>query len=328
VFVIKLERLTVNAIDSNKLIDALLGVCIGDALGVPVEFSSREKRILKPVKTMQGQGTYNQPAGTWSDDSTLTFCLAEAIAKVGFEEEALIKETAANFCRWYDEDYWTPHGELFDIGGTTADAIENLKTGISPTEAGGKEFYSNGNGSLMRILPLAFGYRSMEFGQLIDLTHKISCLTHAHPRSQITCGIYIAIAVNLLQGKTPLDAYLNAIDFAIATYTERPHVLELIFFQRLFERQIHLLPSTEIRSSAYTIDTLEASIWCLYNSSSYAEAVLMAVNLGGDTDTTAAVTGGLAGIYFGLKDIPPEWLDILARRDDIIALAERMAAID
>jgi ADP-ribosylglycohydrolase len=310
---------------SDRVLVGLMGVCIGDALGVPVEFTSRQDRMLKPVTTMQGYGTYNQPLGTWSDDSSLTFCLAQAIAEVGFAPEKLLQETARNFCLWYDEDYWTARNELFDIGGTTADAIENLKDGVAPTEAGGKEDYCNGNGSLMRILPLAFGYQKLEFSQLIQLTHKISCLTHAHPRSQIACGIYITMAINLLQGQQPLKAYYEAISQAEALYRERPYVLELLYYQRLLAKETPQLSVDEVRSSGYVVDTLEASIWCLINSSNYAEAVLKAVNLGGDTDTTAAVTGGLAGIYYGFEAIPQEWLAAIARRDDVIELAKSMS---
>jgi ADP-ribosyl-[dinitrogen reductase] hydrolase len=310
--------------NGDRILAGLMGVCIGDALGVPVEFTSRQDRILKPVTAMSGYGTYNQPPGTWSDDSSLTFCLAQAIVEVGFASDKLLQETARNFCRWYDEDYWTARHELFDIGGTTADAIENLKAGVSPSEAGGKEDYCNGNGSLMRILPLAFGYQKVEFSQLIQLTHKISCLTHAHPRSQIACGIYVTMAINLLRGQQPLKAYHQAIALTEPLYQERPYVLELLYYQRLLAKETPQLSIDEIRSSGYVVDTLEASIWCLINSSSYAEAVLKAVNLGGDTDTTAAVTGGLAGIYYGFEAIPQKWLDAIARRDDVIDLAKRM----
>lgn len=311
----------------QKIIGGLLGVCVGDALGVPVEFSSRQERIDNPVTTMQEYGTHNQPAGTWSDDGSLTLCLAEAITKVGFQPQELMQETAKNFCQWYDEDYWTARGNLFDIGGTTADAIANLKAGISPTLAGGKEDYSNGNGSLMRIFPLATGINRIANDDLINLSEQISCLTHAHPRSQIACGIYMMVLMGLFAGKDAIAAYQAAIDQAEARYSERPYVLELLHYRRLFERQIHLLPIDEIRSTGYVIDSLEAAIWCLVNSSSYAETVLKAVNLGGDTDTIAAIAGGLAGVYFGYDSIPSDWLDVLARKDDILALANQLVLV-
>lgn len=306
--------------NNSKVLAGLLGLCIGDALGVPVEFSSRNERRKSPVKTMQGYGTWNQPPGTWSDDSSLVFCLAECLC-TGFSLDAI----AASFCRWYAEDYWTPLGEVFDIGNATQTAIMRLQQGVSPIEAGGKTENSNGNGSLMRILPMAYFYKTLEFSELIQRTHQVSCITHAHERSQIACGIYISIVVCLLKGLDLRSAYIKGIENIQSIYSTDSHP-ELSHFNRVLSGDLANLAIDSIRSSGYVVDTLEASLWCLLNSSSYAEAVLKAVNLGGDTDTTAAVTGGLAGIYYGVENIPTEWSEQIARKADIMNLAARLEA--
>jgi ADP-ribosylglycohydrolase len=178
-----------------KTLSGLMGLCVGDALGVSVEFTSRAERIKSPVKSMLGYGTWDVPQGTWSDDSSLTFCLAECLCS-GFSLDAI----ANSFWRWYNEGYWTPHTEVFDIGNTTFLAILDWKQGTPPLQAGGKSENSNGNGSLMRILPIAYYHKSLTFSELIERSHQVSCITHAHLRSQIACGIYISVAVSLLEG--------------------------------------------------------------------------------------------------------------------------------
>ncbi len=306
---------------SGKTLSGLMGLCVGDALGVPVEFSSRAERTASPVTDMMGYGTWNQPLGTWSDDSSLTFCLAECLCDQEFSLEAI----AQSFCRWRSEGDWTGRGTVFDIGGTTAIAIYRLHQGVSPLEAGETSSGTNGNGSLMRILPLAFCYKSLNFVALIDRVHQVSAITHAHPRSQIACGIYVSIAVCLLQGYKLEDAYLLGLRNVKHIYIQPQFITELSHFDRILSTRIAGLSVDEVRSSGYVIDTLEAALWCLLNTRSYAEAVLKAVNLGGDTDTTASVTGGLAGIYYGTDGIPAKWIEQIARKVDIIDLADRLA---
>jgi ADP-ribosylglycohydrolase len=303
---------------ATKTLSGLMGLCVGDALGVPVEFTSRAERVKSPVTTMQGYGTWNQPPGTWSDDSSLSFCLAECLCR-GYSLDAI----ANSFWRWYKEAYWTPRGDVFDIGQTTHTAIMRLKQGVVPHQAGGKVENSNGNGSLMRILPMAYCHRNFTLGELLARVHDVSAITHAHARSQMACGIYISIAVALLEGADLQTAYLQALQDIQTIYSVREFLLEKPHFGRVFSGEIAKIPVEEINSGGYVIDTLESSLWCLLNSSSYSEAVLKAVNLGGDTDTTAAVTGGLAGIYYGVENIPKQWMNQIARRQDIIYLAER-----
>lgn len=138
----------------NQLMGGIFGFCVGDALGVPVEFSTRAERKQDPVEEMRAYGTHHQYFGTWSDDSSLTFCLMESL-KVGYN----LKDISEKFCQFYEEGYWTAYSEVFDIGNTTIRSIEKMKTASNPTECGGNKEQDNGNGSLMRILPLAFYLR-------------------------------------------------------------------------------------------------------------------------------------------------------------------------
>ena len=303
----------------DKVIGGLVGVCVGDALGVPVEFVSRDKLRLNPIKDMVGYGTYNQPPGTWSDDSSLTLCLAESLCK-GFN----IHDIADKFIKWLFEGYWTPYGETFDVGNTTYIAISRLKSGVDPLDAGPKDEFSNGNGSLMRILPLSFYVEKMNKEEQFEISHKVSRLTHGHLRSQMACGIYIQIAVNLLKGNSPEVAYEKAKEISLDYYSREPYLHELRHFDRILKSDIRKLPLDLIKSTGYVIDTLEAALWSFLNSKTFRDAVLTAVNLGGDTDTIGVVAGGLAGIYYGYSAIPKDWVKKITKVDEIIELSERL----
>ena len=300
--------------------DILFGVAIGDALGVPVEFECRQTLQQNPVAGMRAFGTHHQPAGTFSDDSSLSFCLAEAIAE-GFSLHGI----ARNFIAWQDDNYWTAHGEVFDVGIATRQAISRLRNGVEPHLSGGMEEYDNGNGSLMRILPLLSHVRNKTMKERFDICKQVSSITHAHVRSVIACFYYLEFALQLAEGRDKFAIYDNLqkiIPSHLAEYAISN--AEIGLFDRLFNGAIQEQPPENIHSSGYVLHTLEASIWCILRTDSYREAVLNAVNLGEDTDTTAAVTGGLAGLLYGCAGIPQEWMEQVARRADIEGLAERM----
>ena len=300
--------------------DILFGVAVGDALGVPVEFKSREEISRQPVTDMIGYGTHNKPAGTFSDDSSLTFCLAEAIAS-GFTLEG----TGRNFINWRYDNYWTADNEVFDIGMTTQRAIDKLVKGTPPQHAGDFEEESNGNGSLMRILPLLAYIRDKPVDERYQLIKQVSSITHGHARSVIACFYYLEFALGLLNGEEKFAVY-NRLQIDVTGYLRSINMSrdETSLFDRLLIDRIDMIPKNQIRSSGYVLHTLEASIWCLLNTDNYRDVVLKAINLGQDTDTTGAVTGGLAGLLYGHDSIPQHWLSQLARKDDIEDLSVRM----
>jgi ADP-ribosylglycohydrolase len=305
----------------SEIKSALFGLAIGDALGVPVEFRSRDQIAKDPVTDMRGMGTYNLPAGTFSDDSSMAFCMAEALTG-GFNLNAI----AHNFVRWYTENYWTPRGEVFDIGIATREAISRLQKGAEPTEAGGRGEDSNGNGSLMRILPLLFHIWDKPIKERWHLTQQVSQITHRHIRSVIACFYYLEFARGLLLKEDPKTIYTR-LQTEVPLFLNAQHIepAEVSLFKRLLEGRIWELQESTIQSSGYVLHTLEASIWCLLTSNGYAEATLKAVNLGEDTDTTGAVTGGLAGLLWGIESIPEDWLVQLARREDVEDVCQRLA---
>lgn len=300
--------------------DAFFGLAVGDALGVPVEFKSRAAIRPNPVTDMRGFGTHQQPPGTWSDDSSLAFCLAEALT-----QQFDLNIIAANFKKWLYEDYWTARGDVFDVGISTQQAISNLKAGIRPDLAGGLFEEDNGNGSLMRILPLIFYTRHKPIDERYQLTKAVSSITHGHIRSVIACFYYLEFARGLLNGENKFSVYRN-LQTTVPDYLNSLNInpSEIQLFDRLLKNDIQTLPEESIQSSGYVLHTLEASIWCLLTTDTYRDAVLKAVNLGHDTDTTGAVTGGLAGILYGFGSIPVNWVAQLARRKDIEDLAMRL----
>ncbi|QHS61091.1 ADP-ribosylglycohydrolase family protein [Chitinophaga agri] len=297
--------------------DALLGVAVGDALGVPVEFSSRSLLTETPVTGMRGYGTHGQPAGTWSDDSSLTFCLADMLCG-----EYNLQHLATRFISWRYGAYWTPHGTVFDIGNATHEAISRLRRGTSPALAGGVDEHSNGNGSLMRILPLLFHIKDMPIADRYRHTAEVSSLTHRHQRSINGCFIYLEMARAILQGQTPEQAY-QTICQTVPAFLQND---EMSHYERVLSGQLWKLTEAEINGGGYVVHSLEASIWCLLHTSTYADAVLKAVNLGGDTDTTGAITGGLAGLVYGWATIPADWINVLAKRDAIDVLIANLQA--
>ncbi|RKI68189.1 ADP-ribosylglycohydrolase [bacterium 1xD42-67] len=306
---------------------AILGLVVGDALGVPVEFQSREELEQDPVTGMRAYGTHHQPAGTWSDDSSMALCLLESLThSVSYDD------MMARFLRWAEEGYMTAHGDVFDMGIATRQALTKYAKGTPPLKCGGTGTYDNGNGSLMRILPLAlYLHRTMgpEFPrkpEAFQIIHNASALTHAHPISLIACDIYCSIANELLCGRSsPADIQhgITAAKEMCASLTDTAPYLDT--FKRVDVDVLRSLPKSEIRGSGYVVHTLEATLWCLLHTDSYRACVLEAVNLGEDTDTVGAVAGGLAGIQYGMADIPEEWLAVLAKRSEIEALCQAFA---
>ena len=290
----------------------IFGLAVADALGVPVEFKERAVLRGDPVTDMRGQGTHHQPKGTWSDDTSMTLCLADSLSSGGIDYDDIMDK----FCRWWIGGEYTPHGYAFDIGGATGRALSRFREGTPPLLCGGRTERDNGNGALMRILPAAYITRGLPMDKCMDIVHSLTMLTHAHPRALIASGIYVRICIALLDGQSPASTVSRALNECRVYYQAGAHADELHHYDCLLGG-IAGLPEEQIRSSGYVVDTLEAVVWCLLNTGSYRECVLKAVNLGDDTDTVGAVAGSMAGICYGYDDIPSEWVQSLARSDII-----------
>ncbi|MCP4180613.1 MAG: ADP-ribosylglycohydrolase family protein [bacterium] len=299
--------------NKEKIRNSILGLILGDALGVPVEFKSRTELDRNPVLDMIGYGAHKKPMGTWSDDSSMSLITLESLSH-GYDLEDVIK----GFCKWAFNGYMTPYGKTFSIGKTTLNACKSYKINRNITKSGGVSERSNGNGSLMRILPVSIYFSNEPAKTIIEKSFEVSALTHNHIRSKIACALYSLFVSDLLKGKNLYEALANANRF-ISPYIPND---EKINFNRIINFEVLQLNRSSIKSTGYVIDTLEASLWCLFNTTDYKEAVLKAVNLGDDTDTTAAVTGGLAGIVFGLEGISSNWLKSLAKIDKIEKLID------
>ena len=311
--------------DAKLVKGMLLGLATGDALGVPVEFESRKLLQREPVTGMRAFGSWDQPAGTWSDDTSLTIAAMESISRRGKIDYQDIME---NFLRWYERSEFTANGERFDVGTTTRSGIVRFSRRLlPPTKCGATDKTSNGNGSLMRILPATlylYGTRGKIGGDELKIIHDFSAMTHGHIISCMACGIYSLIAAQILNGKTIAEAFKVGMNDAKTFYGEDEAFSN---FARLCDENFAALPEDKISAAGYVVSTLEAALWCLLNTNDYKTLALKAINLGQDTDTTGAVAGGLAGIVYGVESIPQEWLDTLKRRDYLEKIAEDFAAV-
>lgn len=305
--------------------EGVFGVVTGDALGCPVQFESRSEVTQHPVTGMRGQGTFNLPAGSWTDDSSLTLALLDSICETGTLD---LKHIMENFVFWLDDGKFTPYEEAYDIGFGTVQAIRKYKLLRDPYECGGREESNNGNGSLMRIMPacLYCCAKGLEEEEALSLIHAVGSLTHAHLRANIACGLYFFMVREILKGAGSLNERLQAgLDKGFTYYGKKPeNKAEVNHYNRLRDLKAFAeVPAEEIRGSGYVVATLEAVIWSLITTGSFTEALLKAVNLGEDTDTVGAIAGGLAALYYGYDAISPEWIAELKKKDWIAELCEK-----
>lgn len=315
-----------------KIKSVMLGHAVGDALGVPVEGCSRKVLDEYPVVEMAGYGAFPVPAGSWSDDTSMSLATLDSLSKNTVD----YCDIMGNFQRWlYFSDY-TPTGKTFDVGGICKAAIDNItktfhweyergfwdpKRFNEEVNSGLDHEYSNGNGSLMRIHPFVLYAYSKEysFEEWAEIIKKGSSLTHRHSCSQIGCLIYAFVLLHLLESSTKA-----ALKTALMQAEEHLRGQSAFSrYARIFQPDFADLPREQIKSSGYIVDTLEAALWCVLNTESYQECVLKAVNLGKDTDTVAAIAGGLAGALYGYDAIPAEWLNTLLKRKYIEDICEK-----
>lgn len=298
--------------------NSILGAAIGDALGVPVEFQSREMRSMDPVTRMREYGTHNQPIGTWSDDTSMIVATMAGFLKA---DDWCLETVMEEFSAWLQDGQHTPHGTVFDVGNSTRSAIESYCMGTPPVECGGTGVWSNGNGSLMRILPVALAFANDP--ELIWRASKMSALTHAHERSRLACAFYCLVVSELLHASSIRDATAFAWDVIEARWEISEE--ERNRFYQWHPDYLFARDGESIHGTGHVIDTLEASLWVNGRHDSYAGAVLHAVNLGDDTDTTGCVAGGLAGLIHGEVNIPVDWRESLVKRSELIELSEQFA---
>lgn len=299
------------AMNRNQIIGGIIGAIVGDALGVPVEFESRKSLMENPVEDMREYGNFNQPRGTWSDDSSMILCTIDSLIN-GLDYE----DMGRKFCTWLEDGYWTPYGEVFDIGRTTFNSILYMQSGRPALESGFDGEYDNGNGSLTRILPFAFYLYNFQYENREDIVIKASSITHSNEISTFTCYLYVEYAIALLEGLSKRQAYSKI-------QRLKGHGWKREGFRRIQHGDIGCFRVEDIYSSGYVIHSLEAALWCFITTTSYKECVLKAVNLGDDTNSLACIAGGLAGIFYGFNKIPPEWINSIARKNDIFQLCDK-----
>lgn len=303
----------------NYIKSSITGFVVGDALGVPVEFSSREKMKMSPLKEMKGYGTHNQPIGTWSDDSSMMLATADSIIA---EKKINNEDIMERYCDWAKNANYTATDCVFDMGITTSNAIRRfLRGGIPAEECGDSGFRNNGNGSLMRTLPLALYliYANIEENEKTSIINKFSSITHSHEISKLGCNIYCDFINELIKNNLDKEKALSKMQQK--DYSSEFSEEAILQYQSILTGSVKEKKESEIRGSGYVVNTLEASIWSLMNSNSYEETVLKAINLGEDTDTVGAIAGSLAGLTYGYENIPKKWIENLKKKEYVEKMA-------
>ena len=307
----------------DKIKGSLFGYFVGDALGVPHEFKSRSS-INNGVTDMDEFGTHNQPRGTWSDDSSMVLATLTSLID---KKEIDYNDIMSNYVKWYKRGVFTPFNEVFDIGNGTRMSLD--KYDGSNYKCGLDDIYSNGNGSLMRVLPISI-YLHFTNDQLFDVVKNFSSMTHAHIYSVFSCIIYTVYINEYLKSSDKINAYISMQNI-IKSVLENEQYKEFLGdtedlknkFNRIIYNDISKYGVDEIKSSGYVIDTLEAAFWCLLTTDNYKDSVLKAVNLGDDTDTVGAITGSLSGLVYSFESIPENWINNLQRLSYLKDLTDR-----
>lgn len=318
--------------ERNIWLDGMMGVITGDALGCPVQFMEREEiagRPEEPVKEMEAGGVYNMPKGTWTDDSSMALAALAGIRELGKID---LSDIMTRFAAWYEDGEYTPFGQAFDMGGTCSMAIERFEREHDPFSCGGTSERSNGNGSLMRILPVCLYAcaKGLSDEEAVKTVHEAGGLTHNHLRAKIACGLYYFCVKAILDESGSLTERLQkGLDEGFAFYErDIANRVQLSYYGRLRDLQeFAAVPEADIKSTGYVVDTLEASVWSLVRTENFRDCLLTAVNLGDDADTVGAIAGGLAGLYYGYDSVPKEWLAEIQRREWIEELCDGTDAI-
>ncbi|MBN3792650.1 ADP-ribosylglycohydrolase family protein [Burkholderia sp. Ac-20353] len=309
---------------NHTALGGLVGLLTGDAVGVCYEFHPPERLPARELIDMVPPAGFRRshagvPLGTWSDDGAQALCLLASLVERG---KFSLTDFTERLVQWMREGYMAVDGDVFDIGVQTAEALHNLADGVPPSESGGASEMDNGNGSLMRVLPLALWHSGAD-EDLVRDAHLQSLPTHAHPRSLVACAFYCLVARGYLQTADDpwpwADQRLQTIYEAWPDHRSGQQFLAELDMLRRF-------PTTDrTRGTGYVLDTIWSAKQAL-EASSYEEVIRSAILFGNDTDTTAAVAGGLAGIRFGLGGIPECWLEALRGSGLVAPLIVSLAA--
>ncbi len=307
---------------TNRCLGALMGAFVGDALGVPYEQAEREGLQQEPCTDMVGYGAHAQPAGTWSDDSSMMYGLLDALLKDGYHNPVTVME---NFSAWAHQGAFTPHGQVFGIGRQTYRVLKRYQA-LKETEgaefaarhSGFSEGRHNGNGALMRLMPLSLYTLSLSKAEAFQLSMASSALTHAHAISMHSCAFFTLFVHQLYHGNQDVAGALARTreDYvALANKLETPIPTEVR--AALLNQNFNNLNPAELNTWAYVLNTLVIALWAVLRFDTYREAVLAVINLGGDADTNACVTGALCGWIYGLESVPENWRNALVQYDTL-----------
>lgn len=296
---------------------ALIGLAVGDALGTTVEFCPRGS--FEPVTAIVGGGPFQLKPGQWTDDTSMALCLAESLVeKQGFDPVDQLER----YVRWYRGGYMSCTGECFDIGGTTAQALNMFERTHKPY-CGETDPRAAGNGSLMRLAPVPLFF-ARKPAEAIERSGDSSRTTHGARNCVDACRYMAALIVGAIQG-VDKETLLGDMYCPVPGYwQDHPLTVDILEIARGTYRRKQ---PPAIKGAGYVVQSLEAALWAFSKGHGYAECVLLAVNLGDDADTTGAICGQLAGAYYGYDGIPERWRDVIAERELILQLADRLGAM-
>ncbi|MFC6179805.1 ADP-ribosylglycohydrolase family protein [Lactiplantibacillus daowaiensis] len=288
---------------------------VGDAFGVPVEFNERD---TYRVTTMTGQGTWEQPRGSWSDDTSLTLALMDNLTTDGTYADLFERFQA--FMMW---GAYTPRDETFDIGKTCAHAIRNrFINQLAPTACGDPSEFANGNGALMRLAPLALVLSDeADITTRLQLTRDYTAMTHRHPRAILGSYLYLECLHAMLSG-VPLRTALATVPAQVQAVAEPEVIAEWAHYAPYLTPTISELSRNQIRSTGYVVDTFGAALWCTAKAQTIQEAILLAANLGGDTDTVATIAATWAAVRYPTQTVPTSWQAALVNPARLAAYIE------
>lgn len=296
--------MTVSSVD--RYLDCLLGLACGDAVGTTVEFCSLDS--FSPVTDMRGGGPFHLLPGQWTDDTAMALCLGQSLVDMrGFDAS----DQMERYCRWFESGYMSCTGDCFDIGNTVRSALLRYKK-TGNAFAGSEDPATAGNGAIMRLAPIPMFYANSH-EKTVHFSALASKTTHAAMEA-VECASLFGTQLQLALNDAGKRDILFDSGFDSASRTVKC----------IADGDYEGKARSRIKGSGYVVESLEAALWCFLNAGSYEETVLMATNLGDDADTTAAIAGQIAGAHYGIVGIPDGWLEKLAMREEIAAMAMRL----